>query len=180
MSREPIEQFLISVEKRALQMTKLAIGNADASMDIVQDAMLKLVQKYSRKPSDQWRPLFFRILNNKITDYYRRQAVRKKLFIADLQSSDSAEDARYSLMAKARHSDNPDTKLQSDQRLEKLIEAAGKLSLRQRQVFILRCWEGLSTADTAHAMRCSQGSVKTHYSRALHNLREILEAYRDD
>lgn len=180
MAKDPMEQFLISVEKRALQMTKLAIGNADASMDIVQDAMLKLVQKYSKKPSDQWRPLFFRILNNKITDYYRRQAVRKKLFIADLHSSDKAEDARHSLMAKARQSDNPDSKFQSSRRLEKLIEAAGELSIRQRQVFILRCWEGMSTADTARAMGCSQGSVKTHYSRALHNLRGVLKEYRDD
>ena len=180
MIKEPIEEFLISVEKRALQMSKLAIGDADACMDIVQDSMLKLVQKYSQKPSEQWRPLFFRILNNKITDYYRRQAVRKKLFLADLKSADKAEDARYSLSAIARHSDNPDHKLQSDRRLEKLIESVGNLSLRQRQVFILRCWEGMSTAHTARVMRCSQGSVKTHYSRALHNLRDILEDYRDD
>lgn len=180
MSRQPIEQFLISVEKRALQMSKLAIGNADASMDIVQDTMLKLVQKYSHKPSEQWRPLFFRILNNKITDYYRRQAVRKKIFLMDLKSPDEEDNDRYSLVAAARHSDNPDFKLQSDRRLEKLIEAVGGLSIRQRQVFILRCWEGMSTADTARAMRCAQGSVKTHYSRALHNLRDILEEYRDD
>ena len=161
-------------------MSKLAIGNADASMDIVQDTMLKLVQKYSHKPSEQWRPLFFRILNNKITDYYRRQAVRKKIFLMDLKSPDEEDNDRYSLVAAARHSDNPDFKLQSDRRLEKLIEAVGGLSIRQRQVFILRCWEGMSTADTARAMRCAQGSVKTHYSRALHNLRDILEEYRDD
>jgi RNA polymerase sigma-70 factor (ECF subfamily) len=161
-------------------MSKLAIGNADASMDIVQDTMLKLVQKYSHKPSEQWRPLFFRILNNKITDYYRRQAVRKKIFLMDLKSPDEEDNDRYSLVAAARHSDNPDFKLQSDRRLEKLIEAVSGLSIRQRQVFILRCWEGMSTADTASAMRCAQGSVKTHYSRALHNLRDILEEYRDD
>jgi len=161
-------------------MSKLAIGNADASMDIVQDTMLKLVQKYSHKPSEQWRPLFFRILNNKITDYYRRQAVRKKIFFMDLKSSDKEGDDRYSLVAAASHSDNPDFKLQSDRRLEKLIAAVGGLSIRQRQVFILRCWEGMSTADTARAMGCAQGSVKTHYSRALHNLRQILEEYRDD
>ena len=161
-------------------MSKLAIGNADASMDIVQDTMLKLVQKYSHKPSEQWRPLFFRILNNKITDYYRRQAVRKKIFLMDLKSQDEEDNDRYSLVAAASHSDNPDFKLQSDRRLEKLIAAVGGLSIRQRQVFILRCWEGMSTADTASAMRCAQGSVKTHYSRALHNLRDILKEYRDD
>lgn len=174
-----MEDFLKSIERRALQMTKLATGDGELAMDLVQDAMLKLVEKYSSKPAHQWRPLFYRILNNKITDFYRRKAVKDKLFTSQV-SEDSDSEMTGVIAAMARSADNPDNRAQSEQRVARLIASLYQLPPRQKQTFMLRCWEGLSTEQTASAMNCSQSSVKTHYSRALQALRDQLEDYRDD
>lgn len=176
---DSMEEFLISVERRALQMTKIATGDAEIAMDLVQDAMLKLVEKYSSKSSQQWRPLFYRILNNKITDFYRRKAVKDKLFVSNA-TGNSDLDITDAITALARPADNPDRRMQSKQRVDRLISSLYRLPPRQKQTFMLRCWEGMNTEQTAKAMSCSQSSVKTHYSRALKALRDQLEDYRDD
>ena len=177
---ESMEDFLKSVERRALQMSKIATGDPELAMDLVQDTMLKLVEKYSSKPPHEWRPLFYRILNNKITDFYRRNAVKARLFASHLSINDDDRDTSETIVAMAQPVHNPDYKAQSDQRIERLIKSLSRLPARQQQAFMLRCWEGMNTMQTAQVMNCSQSSVKTHYSRALHALRDRLEEYRDD
>ena len=172
-----MEQFLKEIERRAFHMARMATGNRDDALDIVQDAMYKLVEKYSAKPADQWRPLFYRILNSKITDYYRRNAVKNRLISLaswGIKPDDNGGDLID--RAEGRSSERPDQMLTRDLRIKQLTVAVKKLPARQREAFMLRCWEGMSTATTAATMGCSEGSVKTHYSRAMHSLRTSLEA----
>ena len=146
-----MNRFLMDVENRAFRMAELAVGNRDDAMDIVQDTMLTLARKYARRPADEWRPLFFRILQNRITDCYRRRASTNRLF---------------SFFSSFRSDDG-----------EAVERALAALPARQRQAFLLRSWEGLSVAETAAAMGCSEGSVKTHHSRAVGRLRDALGAH---
>ena len=179
---ETMEEFLKYIDRRAFHMARLNTGDTETSLDIVQDAMYKLVQKYSAKPKEEWKPLFYQILSRKLTDYYRRKAVRDKVFIwSKPQVQDDQELlVDSSLNAPGLHSETPHEMHMRSQRITKLNQSVQQLPHRQRQAFMLRCWEGLSTNDTALAMGCSQGSVKTHYSRAMHSLREMLEDYRND
>ena len=177
-----VEDFLKFIERRAFHMARINTGNTEAALDIVQDAMYKLVEKYSHKTAKEWKPLFYRILSSKLTDYYRRKAIRDKVFIWS-KSQTADEDQQFydpAASAPGRASETPDQMLMRGQRINRLNESVQQLPNRQRQAFILRCWEGLSTIETAAAMQCSQGSVKTHYSRAMHSLREMLEDYRND
>ena len=176
-----MDEFLQSIERRAFHMARMATGSRDDALDIVQDAMFKLVEKYSAKSVDQWRPLFYRILNRKITDHYRRNAVKKKLFsLASLGLKVGDEGADLIDRAEGRKSDAPDQSVARALQMEVLSKAIVQLPGRQRQAFMLRCWDGMSTAITAETMGCSQGSVKTHYSRAIHSLRASLEEYRHE
>ncbi len=173
-----MEEFLKNIERRAFQMARIATGSRDDALDIVQDSMYKLVEKYSAKQADEWRPLFYRILNSKITDYYRRNAVKNRLISLaswGMKSNDNGADLID--RAEGRHSETPDQMFVRELQIDKLTGAVEKLPNRQRQAFMLRCWEGMSTALTAETMGCTQGSVKTHYSRAMHSLRHSLEGY---
>lgn len=179
---ETMEEFLKYIDRRAFHMARLNTGDTETSLDIVQEAMYKLVQKYSAKPKEEWKPLFYQILSRKLTDYYRRKAVRDKVFIWSKPQTEDDQELLVdpSLNAPGSHSETPHEMHMRSQRITKLNESVQQLPHRQRQAFMLRCWEGLSTNDTALAMGCSQGSVKTHYSRAMHSLREMLEDYRND
>lgn len=179
---ETMEEFLKYIDRRAFHMARLNTGDIETSLDIVQEAMYKLVQKYSAKPKEEWKPLFYQILSRKLTDYYRRKAVRDKVFIWSKPQTEDDQELLVdpSLNAPGSHSETPHEMHMRSQRITKLNESVQQLPHRQRQAFMLRCWEGLSTNDTALAMGCSQGSVKTHYSRAMHSLREMLEDYRND
>jgi RNA polymerase sigma-70 factor (ECF subfamily) len=175
--RLTMEQFLASVERRAFRMAQIATGDHDEALDIVQDAMLGLVAKYSKKPPALWRPLFYRILQNCIRDWYRRSNVRKRwrtwLNPKKKMNTDSPQDPLEDMAAP--DANNP-ARLALVGDASKALEAAlQKLSLRQQQAFLLRAWEGLSVSETAIAMQCSDSSVKTHYSRAVKFLREVLE-----
>jgi len=173
---EVMNQFLAGIEGRALRIAQIATSNMDDGLDLVQDAMMKLVQNYSQRPADEWGPLFHQILQSKIKDWYRKQAVRNR-FRSWFSVSTHNED----LDPIDNHPDTPAkqpcAKMDSDIFGEQLDEALGALPRRQQQAFLLRSWEGLSVAETAQAMGCSQGSVKTHYSRAVHKLRDDLEAF---
>ncbi len=173
-----LNAFLAGVEKRALRMAELATGNRDDAMELVQDAMMGLARKYASRPEEEWPPLFHRILQNGIRDWHRRRLRRyewRRLlpqrlpFVALAGQPDDApgSDARgpFEQVAQSRFA-------------AALLAALAELPVRQQQVFLLRVWEGLDVADTARAMACSQGSVKTHYFRAMHRLREALEEYR--
>lgn len=177
-----IEEFLKTIERRAFHMARMATGNADSAMDIVQDSMFKLVEKYAHKTPQEWKPLFYRILNSKTTDYYRRKAVRDKVFPWSkyVVNTDSDQATDIVDLTAGRLSETPDEMMMRSQRIDKLTGAVNALPRRQREAFMLRCWEGMSTIETAMSMKCSEGSVKTHYSRAMHSLRDMLEDYNYD
>jgi RNA polymerase sigma-70 factor (ECF subfamily) len=177
-NRQALDQFLASVEKRAFRIAEIAIGNPDQAMDIVQDAMLSLVKNYSHKSEADWGPLFHRILQSKIRDRYRRSRTYNKVF-SWLRSSHDDENDDYDPIQQAadRVSLPPDSSANKEQLMDVALNAIKQLPLRQQQAFLLRAWEGFDVKETAQAMGCSQGSVKTHYSRATKALKQTLEAY---
>ena len=172
-----IDQFLKHIEKRAFHMARLSTRSLEDAHDIVQESMYKLVQKYTDKDSSAWKPLFYRILNSKITDYYRRNAVKDRLFPWKKTDIEDAQDYFNTAVEQgiARSSEEPDAMMIRQQNTAKLASHIQALARRQKQAFMLRTWEGLSTRETAKAMGCSEGSVKTHYSRAMIRLRSMLE-----
>jgi RNA polymerase sigma-70 factor (ECF subfamily) len=170
-----LEKFLAEIERRAFRMAQVALRDPDDAMDVVQDAMLKLARNYASRPGAEWRPLFYRILENGIRDLQRRRSVRNR-FMTWLPSAkqDPDNEAQDPLENVADGSPEVPEVLMRDQAMVKLETSLQALPARQRQAFMLRNFEGLDVADTATAMGCSQGSVKTHYSRAVHTLREQL------
>ena len=152
------------------------------ALDIVQDAMFKLADKYADKPVDELPMLFQRILQNTIRDHYRRQKVRSMwttLFSSLLpQHEESDHDPLDTLQDKDNNSQTaaPDASLEQSQIIAIIEEALINLPTRQREAFLLRYWEDMDTAATAAAMGCSEGSVKTHCSRATHALATALKA----
>jgi len=171
-----MNRFLADVEKRAFQMAQFAVRDIDEALDIVQDAMFTLVRRYAHKPANEWRPLFYRILQNRITDSHRRNLVKRRLFLSSGSVTEDGSD-RVDFIEHVASLDSaaPDLQAEINGATEQLQTAVRRLPRRQQQVFLLRALEGLSVTDTARAMKCSEGSVKTHYSRALGKLREMLE-----
>ena len=168
-----IEQFLAQVEKKAYRMAEIATQNQSDALDIVQDTMIKLVEKYSDKPCNEWKPLFYTILNSRIMDYFRRKKVYNSLFFWKKQHHE--DEGFEDEISKASDFITPERELQGQQNLQKVSGALKQLSPRQQQCFLLRSWEGLSVIETAQVMKCSQGSVKTHYSRAKEALKKALD-----
>jgi RNA polymerase sigma-70 factor (ECF subfamily) len=170
-----LDKFLAEIERRAFRMAQVALRDPDDALDVVQDAMLKLARNYSARPSAEWRPLFYRILENGIRDLQRRRTVRKK-FMVWLPSAKEDPDNESQDPLDSVPDAGPDAPelLMQDQAMEKLEVSLRGLPARQREAFMLRNFEGLDVAETASAMGCSEGSVKTHYSRAVHALREQL------
>ena len=168
-----LNRFFAEVEKRALRIAEISIRDRDEALDLVQDAMIKLARNYAGKPSDEWTPLFYRILQNRIRDWQRRQAVRNRVMVWFGRGN---EDNDYDPVAAAPDpaGRTPDEELETDEAMASLELAIAELPARQREAFMLRTFEGLDVAGTAAAMGCSEGSVKTHYSRAVHSLRETL------
>jgi RNA polymerase sigma-70 factor (ECF subfamily) len=172
--------FLRDVERRGLRMAEMATGNRDDALEIVQDTMLGLVKRYSNRPHEEWKPLFYRILQSRINDFFRRRTVRVRVMaVLPWRQSDAADDYPDPLdNATAGERENPVEEIQQNAATEAMIAAIRRLPARQQQAFMLRAWEGMSVKETANAMGCSQGSVKTHYSRALRNLQQQLEDVR--
>jgi RNA polymerase sigma-70 factor (ECF subfamily) len=169
-----LDQFLSSVEKRAFKIAQLGLRNDDDALDAVQDSMMKLVQSYASRPVDEWRPLFYRILANRIRDMQRRRTVRGRI-MAWLPMRDSDDDEEADPVAHAAsHDPGPAKRLELDEAIGVLETAVAELPPRQQEAFLLRNLEGLDVGETASAMGCSEGSVKTHYFRALSNLRAKL------
>ena len=138
---------------------------------MVQDAMFKLADKYGGRPEAEWPPLFTRILQSRINDWHRKNNVRSRYRI-DLAASDANEDPIQT--AADTQGQTPDTLVQTDRSMHQLQKVLEELPPRQQQAFLLRAWEGLDVKQTAAAMSCAEGSVKTHYSRAVHTLRDQL------
>lgn len=173
---QALNRFLVDVERRAFRMAHLATGNREDALDIVQDAMFKLSQKYATRPSDEWPLLFQCILQSRVRDWYRRSKVRRYWNVLVSGAGDADGDGPLS---RAADSDarEPQAQFLRESAMKRLEQGIRKLPLRQQQAFLLRVWEGLNVTQTARAMGCSQGSVKTHYSRAVHALRDMLDDY---
>ena len=169
-----LNQFLAEVERRALRMAEIAVRDRDEALDVVQDAMIKLARNYAARPEKEWAPLFHRILQNGIRDWHRRQKVRNRVMVWFGRSR--SDDDEYDVVASAPDPAGraPVDELQTHEAMQRLEVAIHDLPGRQREAFMLRTFEGLNVAGTAAAMGCSEGSVKTHYSRAIHTLREQL------
>ena len=173
MTRRALDQFFIGVERRAFKIAQLGLRNDDDALDAVQDSMMKLVQSYAARPEEEWPPLFYRILSNRIRDMQRRRTVRGRI-MAWLPSR-VEDDEEFDPVAEAPSQDvTPARRLEIDEAIGVLETAVSDLPPRQQQAFRLRSLEGLDVADTASAMGCSEGSVKTHYFRALESLRAKL------
>lgn len=170
-----LDRFLSSVEKRAFRIARIAVRHDDDALDIVQDAMLQLARRYGQRPDEEWRPLFYRILQNRIRDCRRRRAVRARI-MSWLPGMAGREDDERDPMESVPDAGTPTPQewLATDQAMQALEGALADLPGRQQEAFMLRNFEGFDVAETASAMGCSEGSVKTHYSRAVHTLRERL------
>lgn len=169
-----LDRFLASVERRAFRIAHIATGDADDAMDIVQDSMLTLVKRYGMRKETEWGPLFHRILQNRIRDWYRRTKVRNRWrhWFGTGKDDDEDEDP---IQAVADQTQLPsDEQVALKQATLALEHALRALPLRQQQAFLLRAWEELDVSQTARAMGCSEGSVKTHYFRAVQTLRKVL------
>lgn len=160
-------------------MALMATANIDEALDVVQDAMLAFVKRYASRPAAEWGVLFHRTLQSRIIDWHRRSSVRNR-FRGWLGGNDQEEPDDEDPIARVPDTATPDPAEEMMRRdLGEAIENALRtLPLRQQQAFLLRAWEGLDVAETAFAMGCSEGSVKTHYSRAVHTLRSHLEEFR--
>jgi len=170
-----LDKFLADIERRAFRMAQVALRDPDDAMDAVQDAMLKLARNYAARPSAEWRPLFYRILENGIRDLQRRRSVRKRFMVwLPGPKEDPDNEAQDPMESVADGGPSVPERLIQDEAMQKLESSLRELPARQREAFMLRNFEGLDVAETASAMGCSQGSVKTHYSRAVHTLREQL------
>jgi len=179
--KQALNHFLGSIEVKAFRIAQLAVGHREDALEIVQDAMLKLVQRYADRPQDEWQPLFFRILNNRITDHYRKTAVSRKFrSLIGIYDEDNARIDNDVEVAAAPKQLQPLEQAELAQDFTAVEKALKQLSLRQRQAFLLRAWQGLSVEETAFAMKCSEGSVKTHYSRAISTLKSLLGAVKDE
>ena len=182
-SFQEISAFLAEVERRAFKQAMFAVRDEHAALDVVQDAMLKLAEKYADKPAGELPLLFQRILQNTIHDHFRRQKVRSTWtsLLSALGRRDDKDDDFDPLETLAAKSDSnatvdPAVQLEQGQIVALIEEALTRLPARQREAFLLRYWEEFDVAETAAAMGCSEGSVKTHCSRAVHALAEMLKA----
>ncbi len=166
--------FFAEVERRALRIAEIAVRDRDEALDLVQESMIKLARHYGSKPAEQWTPLFYRILQNKIRDWHRRQNVRNRVMV--WFGRGSANETAVDPVAAAVDplGRTPEEELANQRAMDELESAIAELPARQREAFMLRTFEGLDVAGTALAMGCSAGSVKTHYSRAVHSLRDTL------
>ena len=170
-----LEEFVRGVERRALRMAEFATGSRDEALDLVQDALFAFVRHYGNRTGAEWPPLFWRVLDSRLNDWHRRQRVRGRWWF---RPGDAGEEGDLITAAPDAREPGPLARMADGEASAALDAALRELPLRQRQAFLLRIWEGLDVADAAVAMRCSEGSVKTHLSRALAHLRQALEAHR--
>ncbi len=177
-----LSDFLKSVEKRAFKRSVYHVRNDEAALDIVQDSMMKLAEHYGHKSVDELPMLFQRILSNCTLDWFRRQKTQKALFsnLSDFESA--GEDNDFDLLETLNASGNSEQNESAEslteraQTLREIETEILELPARQREAFLMRYWEEMDVAETAAAMGCSQGSVKTHCSRAVHALSKALKA----
>ena len=177
-----LSDFLKSVEKRAFKRSVYHVRNEESALDIVQDAMMKLAEHYGDKPPAELPMLFQRILSNCTLDYFRRNKVRKALFsnLSDFETQGEGGEfdllETYEIEDDSEQTESPETSVSRKQILMEIEKEILQLPARQREAFLLRYWEEMDVAETAAAMGCSDGSVKTHCSRAVQALSQALKA----
>jgi RNA polymerase sigma-70 factor (ECF subfamily) len=177
-----MSDFLASVERRGFKQAVFAVQNDEEAFDIVQDAMMRLAEKYSEKPPAELPMLFQRILQNAIRDHFRRSKVRSTwtTLLSNLGFRDDGEESdpleTMDLGDDANVPASPADQLEQSQVMAAIEKAVQALPERQREAFMLRYWEELDVSETAKVMGCSEGSVKTHCSRATHALAKILRS----
>ena len=177
-----LSDFLKSVEKRAFKRTAFAVRDDDSALDIVQDAMIRLAEKYADRPAAELPLLFQRILSNATMDWFRRQKVRNAVVhnFSDFEGADDEGDFDILEMldgaATGLGTESASEAVSRDQILQIIEHEVSDLPARQREAFLLRYWEELDVAETASVMGCSEGSGKTHCSRAVHALAKALKA----
>ena len=182
-TRQELSDFLAQVERRAFKQTAYAVRDDHAALDIVQDAMMKLAEKYATRPVSEFPVLFQRILQNTMRDYWRRQKVRNIWTTLLSSFSVIGDDGEESDPLETIGSVNgdilnePSAQLEQRQTMALIEDALSKLPSRQREAFVMRYWEDMDVAETAAAMGCSQGSVKTHCSRAVRSMATTLEKH---
>lgn len=181
-SDKELSDFLKSVEKRAFKRSFYAVRDEDAALDIVQDSMIRLAEKYADRPAAELPLLFQRIMSNATMDWFRRKRVRNAVMtnMSDFEGDDQAED--FDLLESLESAEGmmgaesaADT-VSRAQTLQHIEAEIAELPGRQREAFLLRYWEELDVAETALVMGCSEGSVKTHCSRAVHALAKALRS----
>jgi RNA polymerase sigma-70 factor, ECF subfamily len=181
---QELSQFLKSIEKRAFKRTWFHVRDEEAALDIVQDSMLKLSQHYGDKPAQELPMLFHRILSNTTLDWFRRQKTRNALFsnISDLEHAAGAEHEDFDWLqtyaddTQSSAAQSAEALTERTQLLQSIEKEIQMLPARQREAFLLRYWEEMDVAETAAAMGCSEGSVKTHCFRAVQALSKALKA----
>jgi RNA polymerase sigma-70 factor (ECF subfamily) len=181
-TQKELSDFLAAVERRAFKQAAFSVQEEQAALDIVQDAMMRLAEKYAEKPAAELPMLFQRILQNAIRDHFRRQKVRSTwttlLSSMGLGGEDDDADPLETLEIEdsANVPASPAAQLEQAQVMGAIEDAVRALPQRQREAFMLRYWEELDVSETARVMGCSEGSVKTHCSRATHALAKILRS----
>ena len=180
-SDKELSDFLKGVEKRAFKRAAYAVRDDDAALDIVQDSMIRLAGKYADRPPAELPLLFNRILSNATMDWFRRQKVRNSVVrnFSDLEGNDADGDVDLLETLEALSGTaGAESVIDEVSRTEVLLlieEEVSRLPARQREAFLLRYWEEFDVSDTAASMGCSEGSVKTHCSRAVHALAKALK-----
>lgn len=180
-SQRELSDFLAASERRAFKQAMYAVRNEESALDIVQDSMMKLAEKYGDRPAEELPMLFQRIMQNTIRDYYRRSRIRSlwTTLLSALTPNDDEDFDPLETIAVESGSytpNTPDGQLQQSQVLAIIEKEIQQLPTRQREAFLMRYWEDMDVAETASAMGCSEGSVKTHCSRATHALATALKA----
>ena len=181
-TEDELSDFLQNVEKRAFKRSFYHVRNEESALDIVQDSMLKLAEHYGHKPTSELPKLFQRILTNCTLDWFRRQKTRNALFsnMGDFESA--SDDGDFDILetldttSSSQQSESAETNVERAQILREIETEIQELPARQREAFLMRYWEELDVAETAAVMGCSEGSVKTHCSRAVHALSKALTA----
>ena len=181
-TRKELSDFLASAERRAFKQCVFSVQEEQAALDIVQDSMMKLVEKYSTRPAAELPLLFQRIVQNGVRDHFRRQKVRSTwtTLLSNLGMGGEDDDAdpleTMEIEDQGSVPASPADRLEQAQVMAAIEDAVRALPDRQREAFMLRYWEELDVSETAKVMGCSEGSVKTHCSRATHALAKVLRA----
>lgn len=179
-TEQELSDFLKSVEKRAFKRSLFHVRNTESALDIVQDSMLKLAEHYGDKPAGELPMLFQRILSNCTLDWFRRQKTRGALFVNMGEFEGNGEDGSFDLLETlqilddSQRTESAEDSTRRAQILHQIEAQIQELPGRQREAFLMRYWEEMDVAETAAAMGCSEGSVKTHCSRAVQALSKAL------